>query len=57
VGESDGSGGVGAIGRLTERTIMGKTKRVGIYLGVSTTGQTVENQRQELLRVAEQQAL
>jgi DNA invertase Pin-like site-specific DNA recombinase len=38
----------------TESTIMGKTKRVGIYLRVSTTGQTVENQRQELLRVAEQ---
>jgi DNA invertase Pin-like site-specific DNA recombinase len=33
---------------------MGKTKRVGIYLRVSTSGQSVENQRQELLRVAEQ---
>jgi len=37
-------------------TIIGKTKRVGIYLRVSTTGQTVENQRQELLRVAEQRS-
>ncbi len=35
-------------------TIMGKTKRVGIYLRVSTSGQTVENQRQDLLRVADQ---
>src|ERR1700694_3976250 len=34
--------------------IMGKTKRVGLYLRVSTSGQTVENQRQELVRVAEQ---
>jgi DNA invertase Pin-like site-specific DNA recombinase len=33
---------------------MGKTKRVGIYLRVSTAGQTVENQRQDLMRVAEQ---
>jgi DNA invertase Pin-like site-specific DNA recombinase len=33
---------------------MGKTKRVGLYLRVSTSGQTVENQRQELLRVAAQ---
>ena len=33
---------------------MGKTKRVGLYLRVSTAGQTVENQRQDLLRVAEQ---
>lgn len=32
----------------------GKAKRVGIYLRVSTTGQTVENQRQDLVRVAEQ---
>ncbi len=31
-----------------------KKQRVGIYLRVSTTGQTVENQRQDLLRVAEQ---
>lgn len=31
-----------------------KNKRVGIYLRVSTAGQTVENQRQDLLRVAEQ---
>jgi DNA invertase Pin-like site-specific DNA recombinase len=33
---------------------MGKTKRVGIYLRVSTSGQTVENQRIDLERVAEQ---
>jgi DNA invertase Pin-like site-specific DNA recombinase len=33
---------------------MGKTKRVGLYLRVSTAGQTVENQRQDLMRVAEQ---
>ncbi len=33
---------------------MGKAKRVGIYLRVSTAGQTVENQRQDLVRVAEQ---
>ena len=33
---------------------MGKNKRVGIYLRVSTAEQTVENQRQDLLRVAEQ---
>lgn len=33
---------------------MGKTKRVGLYLRVSTSGQTVENQRQDLMRVAEQ---
>ncbi len=33
---------------------MGKTTRVGVYLRVSTSGQTVENQRQDLLRVAEQ---
>jgi DNA invertase Pin-like site-specific DNA recombinase len=33
---------------------MGKAKRVGLYLRVSTTGQTVENQRQDLMRVAEQ---
>jgi DNA invertase Pin-like site-specific DNA recombinase len=31
-----------------------KAKRVGIYLRVSTSGQTVENQRQDLARVAEQ---
>jgi DNA invertase Pin-like site-specific DNA recombinase len=30
-----------------------KAPRVGLYLRVSTTGQTVENQRKELLRVAE----
>jgi len=33
---------------------MGKSKRVGLYLRVSTTGQTVENQRLDLSRVAEQ---
>jgi DNA invertase Pin-like site-specific DNA recombinase len=33
---------------------MGKSKRVGIYLRVSTTDQTVENQRQDLMRVAAQ---
>lgn len=33
---------------------MGKGKRVGFYLRVSTGGQTVENQRQDLERVAEQ---
>lgn len=31
-----------------------KGKRVGIYLRVSTTGQTTENQRLELERVAEE---
>lgn len=31
-----------------------KPKRVGVYLRVSTSGQTVENQRQDLVRVAEQ---
>jgi DNA invertase Pin-like site-specific DNA recombinase len=33
---------------------MSKSKRVGIYLRVSTVDQTVENQRQDLLRVAAQ---
>jgi DNA invertase Pin-like site-specific DNA recombinase len=33
---------------------MGKSKRVGIYLRVSTADQTVENQRRDLMRVAEQ---
>lgn len=33
---------------------MGKTKRVGLYLRVSTASQTVENQRQDLMQVAEQ---
>jgi DNA invertase Pin-like site-specific DNA recombinase len=33
---------------------MGKSKRVGLYLRVSTSGQTVENQRIDLERVAEQ---
>jgi DNA invertase Pin-like site-specific DNA recombinase len=31
-----------------------KPKKVGLYLRVSTAGQTVENQRAELVRVAEQ---
>ncbi len=31
-----------------------RAKRVGLYLRVSTTGQTVDNQRQDLQRVAEQ---
>jgi DNA invertase Pin-like site-specific DNA recombinase len=38
---------------IRERT-MGKRKRVGIYLRVSTSGQTTDNQRIELERVAEQ---
>lgn len=38
----------------SEASAMGKTPRVGIYLRVSTAGQMVENQRQDLLRVAEQ---
>jgi DNA invertase Pin-like site-specific DNA recombinase len=39
----------------TGRSIMViKPKRVGIYLRVSTSGQTVENQRQDLERVAQQ---
>jgi DNA invertase Pin-like site-specific DNA recombinase len=38
---------------LTEAD-MGKTLRVGLYLRVSTTGQTCENQRQDLARVAQQ---
>jgi DNA invertase Pin-like site-specific DNA recombinase len=33
---------------------MGTAKRVGFYLRVSTSGQTVENQRMDLQRVAEQ---
>ena len=33
---------------------MDKPLRVGVYLRVSTIGQTVENQRQDLMRVAEQ---
>ncbi len=33
---------------------MGIAKRVGLYLRVSTQEQTVENQRQDLMRVAEQ---
>jgi DNA invertase Pin-like site-specific DNA recombinase len=39
---------------IIEAAFMGKTLRVGIYLRVSTSGQTVENQRQDLRRVAEQ---
>ncbi len=35
---------------------MGKGKRVAFYLRVSTGSQTVENQRQELARAAEQRA-
>ncbi len=34
--------------------IVVRTKRVGLYLRVSTTGQTVENQRQDLERVVQQ---
>lgn len=33
---------------------MGKAKRVGLYLRVSTSGQTTENQRLDLERVAQQ---
>ena len=33
---------------------MGRSKRVGLYLRVSTSGQTTENQRRELEQVAEQ---
>jgi DNA invertase Pin-like site-specific DNA recombinase len=39
---------------VMEQPSMGKTLRVGLYLRVSTSGQTVENQRQDLQRVAEQ---
>jgi len=40
---------------ITEESAMaGKSLRVGLYLRVSTSGQTVENQRQDLIRVAEQ---
>lgn len=39
---------------FTEVEDMGKGKRVGIYLRVSTSGQTVENQRLDLERVAAQ---
>ncbi|HEY1900452.1 MAG TPA: recombinase family protein [Steroidobacteraceae bacterium] len=39
---------------ITGASVMGKPLRVGIYLRVSTAGQTVENQRQDLQRVAEQ---
>jgi DNA invertase Pin-like site-specific DNA recombinase len=37
-----------------EATMGTKPKRVGLYLRVSTSGQTIENQRLELQRVAEQ---
>jgi DNA invertase Pin-like site-specific DNA recombinase len=37
-----------------EAADMGKTLRVGLYLRVSTSGQTCENQRLDLERVAEQ---
>jgi DNA invertase Pin-like site-specific DNA recombinase len=37
-----------------EGETMGRTKRVGLYLRVSTNEQTTENQRRELERVAEQ---
>ena len=37
-------------GRMEGR---GMAKRVGLYLRVSTTGQTVENQRRELHAAAE----
>jgi|HubBroStandDraft_1064217.scaffolds.fasta_scaffold93058_1 DNA invertase Pin-like site-specific DNA recombinase len=39
---------------IPEETVMGKSKRVAFYLRVSTGGQTVENQRQELAKAAEQ---
>lgn len=39
---------------ITEVDDMGKGKRVAFYLRVSTGGQTVENQRQDLERVAAQ---
>lgn len=39
---------------ITEVAEMAKTLRVGLYLRVSTSGQTVENQRIDLQRVAEQ---
>jgi DNA invertase Pin-like site-specific DNA recombinase len=35
-------------------SVMGKGKRVAFYLRVSSGGQTVENQRQELVKAAEQ---
>jgi DNA invertase Pin-like site-specific DNA recombinase len=37
-----------------QEIVMGKGKRVAFYLRVSTGGQTVENQRQELAKAAEQ---
>ena len=36
---------------------MSPGKRVAFYLRVSTAGQTVENQRQDLQRVADQRAI
>jgi DNA invertase Pin-like site-specific DNA recombinase len=40
--------------QLSEDSDMGKGKRVAFYLRVSTGGQTVENQRLELAKAAEQ---
>src|SRR5260370_38953603 len=42
------------ITQVSEDTDMGKGKRVAFYLRVSTGGQTVENQRQELAAAADQ---
>jgi DNA invertase Pin-like site-specific DNA recombinase len=42
------------ISQASEDSDMGKAKRVGFYLRVSTGSQTVENQRLELAKVAEQ---
>lgn len=39
---------------LGRSLIVVRSKRVGLYLRVSTVGQTVENQRQDLERVAQQ---
>jgi DNA invertase Pin-like site-specific DNA recombinase len=39
---------------IPEEIVMDKGKRVAFYLRVSTGGQTVENQRQELAKAAEQ---
>src|SRR5579859_1316838 len=38
----------------TGRSLIVVSKKVGLYLRVSTSGQTVENQRQDLERVAQQ---
>jgi DNA invertase Pin-like site-specific DNA recombinase len=40
--------------QVSEDSDMGKAKRVGFYLRVSTGSQTVENQRLELAKVADQ---